>query len=84
MGPTGTLESLVNEARRAALAGGLLCVTRMHFKLGPRAELSGEDVRARLAHNFHGPLFERCNVTWESIPEGGIVLASIEGTIPSS
>ncbi len=81
MSPRGTLESLVNEARRAALAGGLLRITRMHFRLGPDSELRGEELRSLLVASFHGPLLERCGVTWERAGEGGVTLASIEGIV---
>ena len=76
-----TYESLLGAARRAALAGGLTEIRRMHFLLGPDSDVTGPHFVTALRTRFRGPLLERCAVTWEAAHRGGIVLASIEGYV---
>ena len=73
------IESLLDDARRAALAEGLTRIMRMHLRVGPKAGIAGDDLQARLTGRFRGTLFESCTVTWEPCESGGITLASIEG-----
>ncbi|MGA1202052.1 MAG: hypothetical protein ACYTGJ_10195 [Planctomycetota bacterium] len=73
------LDTILGSARHAALAGGLTQLLSVHLHIGPDAPCSGADIEALLLDRWRGPLFDRCTVTWEIVPEGTISLASVEG-----
>ena len=77
--PELTIETILGAARRAALAGGLAKLLRIHLRIGPDAAVSGPDLEVLLRDRWRGPLFDDCEMTWEESPEGGVLLASVEG-----
>ncbi len=77
--PEITIEAILGAARRAALAGGLAKLLRIHVHIGPEAAVSGPDLEVLLSDRWRGPLFDDCEVTWESVDDGAIALASVEG-----
>ena len=77
--PEITIETILGAARRAALAGGLAKLLRIHVHIGPDAAVTGPDLETLLSDRWRGPLFDDCSVTWEDVTTGGIALASVEG-----
>ncbi len=77
--PEITIEAILGAARRAALAGGLAKLLRVHLHIGPDAAVSGPDLEVLLQDRWRGPLFDECAVTWEDAGSGSITLASVEG-----
>lgn len=82
MGLSTLLAMILQNARTAALTGGLISICRMHLRVGDRSGVRPEDIDVELLGHFQGPLFHGCEVTWESVPGDGVTLVSIEG-IPS-
>ena len=76
------LESVLEEARNAALAGGLTRVCRMHIHIGSGAEITQQEFAAELALRLAVPLFEGCDVSYETVDGSAVLLKSIEGVVP--
>ena len=74
-----TIEEILGAARRAALAGGLTRLLRVHLHIGPEAGVSEREVRGLLAERWQGPLFDECEVTFERSDSGSLALAAVEG-----
>ena len=74
-----TIEAILGAARRAAFAGGLTRLLRIHLRVGPDAGITGPEARRSLVERWQGPLFCDCEVTWESARSGTISLAAVEG-----
>jgi hypothetical protein len=79
--PDGTIEALLGAARRAAFAGGLTRLLRIHLRLGPEAGVSGHEAISLLRERCGGPLFRDCEFTWEHAAAGSISLAAVEGDV---
>ena len=77
--PEITIDALLGAARRAALAGGLAKLLRIHLHIGPEAAVTGPDLETLLSDRWRGPLFDDCSVTWEEVDGGAVTLASVEG-----
>lgn len=78
------LEAVLEEARSAALAGGLTRVCRMHILVGNDAALTERELAAELYPRLGVPLFEGCEVTFESTDGDKVMLRSIEGVVPEA
>ena len=76
------LEAVLNEARSAALAGGLTRVCRMHIHIGVEAAITERELAAELKLRLAVPLFEGCDATFETVEGCAVLLKSIEGTVP--
>ncbi len=74
-----TVEAILGAARRAALAGGLTQLLRIHLRIGPEAGVTGPETELLLRERWQGPLFDRCEVSWEETTTGSVSLAAVEG-----
>jgi hypothetical protein len=74
-----TIEAVLGAARRAAFAGGLTRLLRIHLRIGPEAGVSGPETASLLRERWQGPLFAGCEITWEPADRGSITVAAVEG-----
>jgi hypothetical protein len=79
----GIIEALLGAARRAAFAGGLTRLLRLHLRIGPESGISGSEAIDLLRERCGGPLFRDCEITYERVAAGSIALAAVEGDIAS-
>lgn len=73
------IESVLGAARRAALAGGLTRLLRVHLRVGPEAGVSGAQIADLVRERWGGPLFTGCELSWEAVEAGSVSLAAVEG-----
>jgi hypothetical protein len=74
-----TIEAVLGAARRAAFAGGLTRLLRIHLRIGPDAGVTGAETASLLRERWQGPLFWGCEISWEEAEQGSISVAAVEG-----